>query len=408
MKFLKLVFAQCIGQVNCIFNVCALLLGLFLMNAQTVAAEEGPPAVQVKVMQLSAQQVPVNIELPSLLLASEDVEIRAQVPGRVEKVHFRDGQQVEKGDVLYSLESLQLAAAVDREKADQAALTARLEQANRNLRRVNALKSQRAIAQKDVDDAVSAKAIATADIQAANARIQQAEVNLAYAEVKAPIAGILSRSLFSTGDFVQGAEDVLVQLSQIQPIRARFSVPTRAYDAIKAEAASGAVVLSPQSDWLAQLKFSFNQFHGETGKVDFIDARVNPLTGSQEGLASFPNAKGTLMPGQYLRIFVQGAHRPNAIAVPQESVLDGPQGKFVYRYAKQENMYVAQPQPVTVGEWIVIDQKNYWIIRQGLVPDDQIIISGHARIFAPMSQVQAVGPLQVQGDDGKVLSEQSI
>lgn len=382
------------------FSALSIVVPVFGMQA--------PPATQVQVLQLSAQNVPLKLELPTVLMASKEVEIRARLAGRIEAVAFKDGDQVEQGQLLYSLESDQLVAALDREKADQAALQARLDQANRNLRRVNALKSQRAIAQKDVDDAVSAKAIAAADIQAAKARIQEAEVNLAYTQIKAPITGVVSRSLVSEGDYVQGAEDVLVHLSQISPMHARFSLPTRAYTAIKAEAAAGALILPERNQWKAKLKFSFNRFFNEEGSIDFIDVRVNPLTGSQEALASFQNSAGSLQPGQYLRIFVEGAYRPDAIAIPQAAVLDGPQGKFVYRYAKQEQGFAAQPQPVTVGEWVVLNNENYWVIRQGLVPDDQIIVTGHARIFAPMTPVEATGPLQVQGKDGQELSEKSI
>lgn len=389
------------------------LIGLFglIWSVQffsTAAQANQPPPVQVEVMQLSAQNVPVKIELPTVLMGSKEVEVRARIAGHIEKIHFKDGDIVEAGDPLYSLDRNALKATLERQEADQAALKARLEQAERDLKRVNALKDQRAIAQKDVDDAVSAKAIAAADILAGEARTKEAQLNLAYAEIKAPVAGVVSRSLVSEGDYVAGPTDLLVRLTQLSPIYARFSLPTRAYQAIKAEAATGAVVLPDQMDWTARLKFGFEQFYPETGDIDFIDSRVNPLTGAQEGRAVFQNKDHLLLPGQYLRIFIYGAYRPEAIAVPQAAVLDGQEGKFVYRYSKQEQGFLAQPQPVTLGEWVVINNENYWIVRQGLVPDDQIIISGHARIFAPMSPVEAVGPLQVQGKDGQILSEKSI
>lgn len=386
--------------------VAVLLVIVVTFFTDRAFANQGP--VQVTVLQVSAQDVPIKIELPTVLMGSEEVEIRARVPGRIEQIHFKDGDFIEKNQILYSLDKQPLQAALVRAKSDQAALQARLDQAIRNLNRVNTLKTQQAIAQKDVDDAISARAIAEADLLAGQARIQEAELNVAYASVKAPIAGVLSRSMVSTGDYVQGPEEALVLLTQISPIRARFSLPTRAYSAIKAEAAIGSITLPSIDEWQARLKFSFNQFYNEIGRVTFIDVRVNPLTGAQEGFATFPNTQGMLTPGQYLRIFVEGAYRPGAIAVPQEAVLDSPEGKFVYRYAKQDQGYAAQPQPVELGEWVVLNGENYWVVRQGLVPNDQIIISGHARIFAPMSPVQAVGPLQVQGVEGNVLSEDSI
>lgn len=400
---------QQVSYMNLLQLYCLLVLVsvFFSVWSRSVSAE-GLPPTQVQVMQLSAQNVPVSIELPAVLIPSKEVEIRAQVPGRIQQIAFKDGQQVEKGQLLYALESDQLAAALAREKADRAALQARLDQANRNLRRVNALKSQRAIAQKDVDDAISAQAIAVADIQAAKARIQEAEVNLAYAQITAPVRGIVSRSAFSEGDYVQGAEDILLHLSQVQPMKARFNLPARAFERVKAAAEAGQMILLAQSEWKAVLKLSVDRFFDEVGRIEFLDIRVNSFTGSQEGIAVFANAKASLQPGQYLRIFVEGAYYPNAVAVPQSSVLDGSEGKFVYRYVKQEQGYVAQPQPVVVGEWVVINNSHYWIIQQGLVPDDQIIVSGHARIQGPMTPVQAAGPLQVQGKDGQALSEKSI
>ncbi|MEC8010789.1 MAG: efflux RND transporter periplasmic adaptor subunit [Pseudomonadota bacterium] len=384
-----------------------LALSIFLFSSYSYANDAQQP-VPVQVMQLSAMNVPVKVELPTVLMGSEEVEIRARVAGIVEKIHFKDGDQVKKGDLLYSLDTEQLEATLARLDADQEALKARLDQANRNLKRVNTLKTQRAIAQKDVDDAVSEQAIAKADILAGEARLKEARLNLNYAKIKAPINGFVSRSLVSEGDYIQSAGDVLVNLTQLNPIYARFSIPTRSYQAIQAEAMMGSVVLPPLSDWKAKLKFGHGQYYDQVGTVDFLDVKVDPLTGAQESRATFPNPNNRLQPGQYMRIFVEGAYRPNAIAVPQEAVLDGPQGKYVYRYAKQEQMYVAQPQPVQLGEWVVLQGRNYWVVTKGLVPNDQIVVSGHARIFVPMTPIQAAGPLQVQGKDGEALSEKSI
>ena len=380
---------------------------VFACLAASQALANQPP-VQVEVMQVSAQKVPLKIELPTVLYGSKEVEIRARVAGKIVSINFKDGDSVEQGQSLFILDSADSEASLARLKADQVALQARLDQANRDVSRLTQLKSQRAIAQKDVDDALSAKAIAAADILAGEARVKEAQLNIEYAQVKAPVSGTLSSAMVSVGDYVQGAADILVELTQIDPIYARFSLPTRAYQAIQAEAATGALILPKQSNWHARLKFGFDQFYGEEGQVDFIDVRVDPTTGAQRGRAVFPNETGVLNPGQYLRIFVEGAYRPDAIAVPQSAVLDNAQGKFVYRYIKEDNHYLAQPQPVTLGEWVVIKDKNYWVIRKGLVTDDQIIVSGHARIFAPMTVVKALGPLQVQGKDGQLLQEQSI
>ncbi|HBF08304.1 MAG TPA: efflux RND transporter periplasmic adaptor subunit, partial [Gammaproteobacteria bacterium] len=261
-----------------------LALSILLFSSYSYANDAQQP-VPVQVMQLSAMNVPVKVELPTVLMGSEEVEIRARVAGIVEKIHFKDGDQVKKGDLLYSLDTEQLEATLARLDADQEALKARLDQANRNLKRVNTLKTQRAIAQKDVDDAVSEQAIAKADILAGEARLKEASLNLNYAKIKAPINGFVSRSLVSEGDYIQSAGDVLVNLTQLNPIYARFSIPTRSYQAIQAEAMMGSVVLPPLSDWKAKLKFGHGQYYDQVGTVDFLDVKVDPLTGAQESRA---------------------------------------------------------------------------------------------------------------------------
>ena len=144
--------------------VLPLLLFLAQNTISLLYANEGPPPAQVTLYKVKAVDAPIKIALPTILMGKEEVEIRAKIAGTVLSKNFVDGASVVAGQSLFSLDAAPLEASVARHKADLEALKARYDQAVRNLRRVNALKSGRAIAQKDVDDAVSAKAIAKADI----------------------------------------------------------------------------------------------------------------------------------------------------------------------------------------------------------------------------------------------------
>jgi len=368
-------------------QLLALLLSVFL--ATSLYAQEGPPPAQVTVFQVKAVNAPVKIELPTILVGFEEAEIRPRVSGYVVSKNFKEGQEVQKGDSLFTLDVGTLAEAVARQKADLKALQARYDQAVRNLRRVNTLKNQRAIAQKDVDDAISAKAIAAADIAAGEARLKEVELDLEFADVKSPITGVTGSAKVSVGDYVRNGETLLVDITRTNPMYAKFNLPARTMSKVMAQVANNKIKLPEQQDWVARLRYPDGGFYAKTGNIDFIDSRVQPMTGSQEGRAIFKNSNNTLAAGQFLRIYVEGAYKPNVLTVPQKAVLSNAQGKFVYVYTQQDEGYVAQAQPVEVGEWVVINNENHWIIRSGLKQDMQVIDSGMARIFAPMSPVKA-------------------
>jgi membrane fusion protein (multidrug efflux system) len=118
------------------------------------------------------------------------------------------------------------------------------------------------------------------------------------------------------------------------------------------------------------------------GRLGFIDTRINPANGSFDAQAEIPNPDRVLLPGQFVRVILEGAKRPDTILVPQRAVMDGPQGKFVYVPAKsQEGRDVALPRPVTVGDWIQLDGQQQWIVESGLKSGEQVIVEGTAKIF---------------------------
>ena len=355
-------------------------------NAEGAAAGGMPPA-SVNVLTVQPQSVPLLIETPALLAGSREVEIRARVSGIVEKRNFNEGAKVEAEQSLFSLDAATFEATVNRNKAELAAAQARQTQAERSLKRLDKLRKDGAVSQQSLDDALSAVDVAKADVQTAEAILQQAQVQLNYTEVRSPISGVVSRELVSEGSLVPGPEVLLTYVTQLDPMYVRFSVAERDQLRLRAEAQSGQVDLPEQ--WQVKVLLANGDVYNQTGIVDFSDVRINTQTGTSEMKAEIANPDALLRPGQFVRIQLEGAVRHNAIVVPQKAVLDGGTGKFVYILADGEHGgKVAMPAPVDVGEWVKLNGENGWVIKSGLKDGDVVIVEGMARIFFPGMPVQ--------------------
>jgi len=164
-----------------------------------------------------------------------------------------------------------------------------------------------------------------------------------------------------------------------------FSVAERDRNDLQAELSAGSLKL-PKTGYVVRLKNSEGQWLKPSGKMNFSDYKADANTGAYAARAEFANPDNLLSPGQFVRVVLTGASRPDAVAVPQRAVLDGPQGKFVYLVGKgKDDKPAAEMRPVVPGEWVALDgkEKNAWIIRQGLKPGDKVIVEGTAHIFAP-------------------------
>ena len=343
-----------------------------------------PPAV-VAVQEVKLAAVPVEFEYPAQTAGSREAEVRARVPGILLKRNYEEGATVRAGQSLYQIDAAPFEAAAARAEAEVAAAEARLSAAQRNAARMKPLLAARAASQKDVDDAVSAEEVAAAEVKAAKARLREARLNLEYTRVEAPIHGLTSRSLKSEGSLVNGPQDLLTTVSQLDPIWVNFGVSEAEQSRIRQEAASGKLEVPKDFKFDVAIRFENGKVYSRPGKLVFTDARVNAQTGTTDARAEVPNPAGEVRPGQFVRVVLKGAQRPNAIAVPQRAIVDGPQGKMVYVLSKDGK---AEPRPVTVGEWSGAD----WIIASGIAPGDKVIVDGIAKIFFPGQPVQVGDP----------------
>ncbi len=391
------------GKYKRNFSFCVKLTAVSLVGFLTACGEQSPEgggmggmqpaAVEVRTMQ--SQTVPFALELPATLSGSKEVEIRARVAGIIESRNFEEGDKVEQGQSLFTLDLKPFEVEVARTQADLLAAQARLESARRDVKRLTPLRKQNSVSQQDLDNAMSAEEIAQADVKSAEAKLQDARLNLEYARVESPVNGVAGREQVSEGTYVPGPDVLLTQVTQLDPIRIRFGLSEREQLAMRKDAENGLLTLPKDGHWKTRIKLQDGSFYEHVGEVNFRDVRINTMTGTSELQAIVPNPDFKLRPGQFVRVVLEGASRENTFVVPQRAVLDSGTGKYVYLMAKGEQGSIAQPAPVEVGEWVRQETangiENSWVIHKGLKTGDQVIVDGMAHIFFPGMPVVLAG-----------------
>jgi len=342
-------------------------------GSEKKGAKGGPPgmgmAPEVNVMAVAPKALPVSYEYVGQVIGSREVEVRARVTGILISRNFKEGEPVQQGQSLFTIDPAPYEAVLARAQADVAAAEARLAQAQRNAARLKPLYAEKAVSQKEADDAVSAEQIGNADLKAARARLVEARLNLSYTRVESPINGLSSRSQRSEGSLVSGPDVLLTTVVQVDPIWVGFGIPDNEQAAIQKEVQAGRLELPHDGKFEVQVRRADGSIFPQTGHLNFSDVRVSTNTGTREARAELPNPDAALRPGEFVRVILKGAQRPNAITVPQRAVLEGPKGKFVFVVTDSNT---AEPRPVQVGEWAGDD----WIIASGLNGGERVITDG--------------------------------
>jgi len=358
---------------------------LLLSGCQPAASDPNArPAPAVSVVTVEPHSLPVTFEYTGQTAGSREVEVRARVKGILLKRNFEEGARVNEGQSLFTIDPAPFEAAVARAEADLASAEARLVLAKNDITRLKPLYEAKAISQKQYDDAVAAGAVGVANVKAARARLTEAKLDLDYTRVQSPITGITGRALRSEGNYVTGPEVLLTSVTQIDPIYVLFGIPDEERLKLQREVAAGRLVQPEHGKFNVRVKLADGNVYENAGTLTFSDVRVSGVTGTTEARAELPNPNGLLRPGQFVRVIMNGAKRPDAIVVPQRAVLEGPKGKFVYVVNGESK---AEPRPVTVGDWHGED----WIITEGLKAGDKVIVDGVMKI-GPGAPVQITDP----------------
>lgn len=333
------------------------------------AAQKGQmPAPPVGVFQVEAKDVPWPAEFQAQAIGSRSVEVRARVQGIIEKRLYREGDFVKAGQLLFQIERDQYEAAVQQAEAQY-------DSALREWNRVRPLFAKNAVSQKDRDNARAAYVNAKAALRAAR-------INLDYCQVVAPVSGYSSKENFTPGNLVSN-NSLLTYVDQTDPMHIDFSIAAPMHMRRQQLAAEGRLRFPENNIYTARLRLLDGKMYPGEGRVDFIDTRVQPGTGVVKARASFANSDGQIMPGQYVRIFMDGDVLVNAVLIPQKAVLITQKGSFVMTLDKDN---VVGVQPVTVSESI----GNMYLVDSGLKGGERIICEGMIKA-RPGAKVRVMG-----------------
>lgn len=343
--------------------------------------QERPPA-PVTVQRIVPRDVPVTFEYVGQTESTRQVQIRARVDGFLNQRVYTEGSLVKAGDVMFQQDPKPFQASLDAAKGALGQQLARLQTANDNLARVRPLTAQKALSQKDLDDATGQQQAAAASVETARADVRQAELNLGYTTITTPVTGLSSYAQVQDGSYIASANSLLTYVAQVDTLWVNFSVSENDMLQFRDEQASGRLRVPEQDGYVIEVVLSDGSVFPQQGRITFTNADYNVQTGTFLLRATVPNPDATLRPGQFVRVRIEGAVRPNAILIPQEAVLQGAKGHFVI-VLDQENK--AQVRPVQVGPW----QGNNWFIDSGLAAGDSVVVDGVAKIV-PGAKVKIV------------------
>jgi membrane fusion protein (multidrug efflux system) len=332
------------------FFVSALIGALAAAGCSGEKPAGGPPAMgpmPVTAIEVQPQKVPTSIEIMAQTEGARETEVRARIGGILVKRLYQEGEAVKSGQPLFQIDRApyEIALTEAKAKADQTA---------REAARLKGLAEAKAIAQKDYDDAVSANAMA-------QAALRQAELNLSWTTVTAPVGGTTGRAIKSDGNLVSTADSLLTSIYQTNPIWVRFSLG----ESDLAKFAGGRVTAKDVKG--VELVMGNGQKYDKPGKLNFLATNIDTTLGTQQLRAEFDNPDGLLRPGQFVRIRLLTGERDGAFLVPQTAVLQTEQGTLVMTVGAENKV---APRPVKAGEWYGKD----WVILGGLNAGDKVIV----------------------------------
>lgn len=357
----KLLCVSFVLLVVCIF----LILKCFVFKSDKASFAPPPPIVGVSSAKIS--DVPVSIESPAKVYGSMETEVRAQVSGILKSRTFNEGEYVEEGTVLFTIDKERYESDYKRAMGALSQAESELKRATRDYARIKKLFLNGAVSQKQYDDTLSAYEKAEANLKVAAASLESSKINLNYTDVKAPISGIVRKEEMSVGNLVQVSK-LLTSMVQVQPIHVNFSISGSMWQAISKGYKSGEISLLSKSDYKVELILQDGTKVKDNGKIIFVDSSEDPMTGCIMIKAEFPNTNRSIMPGQFARVKVIGITYKNVLSIPSSAVITMPTGNAVY-ILKENNVVAVQPVKLTL-----IGDKA--VVFKGLNVGDRVISEG--------------------------------
>jgi membrane fusion protein (multidrug efflux system) len=324
-------------------------------NDVALAPGESIPGLPVQVLAVKQQMVPASLEAVGQAEGSLEVEVRARVSGILERKLYDEGKYIQAGAPLYKIERAPYEISLQRAKANLAQRQAQLEQARREAQRLQPLAKDKAIAQREYDDAVTTARLADAAVDSARAEVREADLNLSYTSIMAPVSGMTGRSQKSQGSLMTaGSDSLLTTIVQTDPVWIRFSISES--ELVKVRASTKPKVNVLGEDGKESLM---------GGELNFAGSTVDTLTGAVQLRAAFHNPQLHILPGQFVRVQVLTDPVP-AYKIPQTAVAQNEDGHMVWVAREGKAVSV----PIKTGSWLGKD----WVVFNGLSDGDLVIV----------------------------------
>jgi len=366
----------------------AIILFFSFSSVGNADPRDGPPPV-VTVMTIQDEEVNPPEEYVGRVEAIQSVDLRARVQGYLDKVKFKEGADVQAGDLLYVIEQAPYEAIVAEERAKVAEAEASLQDARQYLKRLKAVRSG-GVSKTDIETAGNRELKAEAILKEAKANLEQARINLGYTTIKAPISGRIGKTSLTKGNVVGPESGPLARIVQLNPIRVVYSVSETDLAKIRPDPTLPKGEQTGPCSPVPQIRLSDGEMYPFEGRVDFVDNQVDPDTGTIAVRAVFKNPKGFLLPGQYVTVLVrckEGRHLP---VVPQSAVQVDRDGSYVFVVDDQNRVQVRR---IDTGMAMGRD----WIVNSGLKSGERVITQGVQKV-TPGQTVQTVPEEKATGD----------
>jgi len=353
-------------------TVAAVPLVLSLCLLAACGSEEAPaqpPPPEVGVVEVRATNLPLTREIGGRLAGFRSADVRARVPGVLQKRVYEEGSDVKEGDVLFLIDPATLQASLGTAQASLAQAQANFANAKANADRARQLAPTEFISRSDLDNALAAERSAAAAVQAGRAAVDAARINLGYATVRAPISGRAGKQQVTEGALVgQGTATLLTTVDQVDPLYANFSIGVGELERIRRarEAAQGA-------ESTVEVVLADGSAYEHPGTLDFSGDIVDPATGAISMRALIPNPDGRLLPGTYVTLRARLGQMQGVYAIPQAAV---------QRDARSAYAMVMGPDGNVARRDITLDRADggNWIVTAGLQDGDQVIVSGLQKV----------------------------
>ena len=350
----------------------AVVVVLLASCGNNTKAASAPPPLTVEVATVVQQDTPIYSEWVATLDGFVNAQIQAHVTGYIIRQNYHEGSVVKQGDVLFEIDPRPFKAALDQVKAQLAQAEAQLGKAKLDVERDTPLARARAIAQSQLDTEVQARLAAQAQVDAAKANVEQAQLNLEWTKVTSLVTGIAGIAQVQIGNLV-GPSSILTSVSQVDPIKAYFTVSEQQFTEFHRRFPTEATVAEQRKRIPLQLILADGNAYEHPGRISFADREVNPSTGAIRIAGLFPNPNNLLRPGGYGRIRASVNTRQRALLVPQRAITEL-QGSYQVAVVGDDNKVSIRP--VMVAERV----GKLWIVTEGLKPGERVVVEGLMKV----------------------------